>query len=99
MSRRRREHGHNQGGNGSHRPQRRRPFALRAVLFLGKLALLIFLLPVLLLLMFFFAFALPSHASGQVVGKFFDRVLDWLVGPESQEIIVTGKRRKGFLKF
>ena len=87
------------GGNRNHRPQHRRPFALRAVLFVMKLAVLIVALPVLLLMMFFFAFALPTHASGHVVARFFDRVMDWLVGPKSQEFIITGKRRGGFLKF
>ena len=67
------------------------------MIFVAKLGLLLLVLPLLLVLMF--AFLLPSHASGRVVASLFDRVLDWLVGPESQEIIVTGKRRRSFLKF
>jgi hypothetical protein len=92
MSRRRHKNRH-------HRPRSARSFALRAVIFLCKLALLIMVLPFLLALMFVFAFLLPGQASGRVVGSLFDRVLDWLVGPESQEIVVTGKRRRPFLKF
>jgi hypothetical protein len=72
---------------------------LRAALFVLKLGLLILILPILLGIMFFFAFTLPQHASGHVVGRFFDRIMDWLVGPESQEIILTRQRRRGFLKF
>ncbi len=82
------------------RPQRyRRPFALRALIFIAKLALLMAVLPFLLALMFALAFLLPGPASGRVVGSLFDRMLDWLVGPESQEIVVTGNRRRPFLKF
>ena len=92
MSRRRHRRSH-------HRPRSRPPFALRAVIFIAKLGQLLLLLPFLLVLMFAFAFLLPSHASGRVVASLFDRALDWLVGPESREIIVTGKRRHGFLKF
>jgi len=91
--------GHHPGGKRNHRPHRRRPFALRAVLFIVKLAMLVVLLPLLLMLMFFFAFALPTHTSGHVVSRLFDRILDWLVGPESQEIVISGKRHRGFLKF
>lgn len=89
----------------SHRRSRRRPpryhrpFALRALIFVAKLAILIMVLPSLFALMLLFAIFLPSHASGRVVASLFDRVLDWLVGPESQEIVVTGKRRRAFLKF
>lgn len=72
---------------------------MRALIFVAKLALLIAVLPFLLALMFAFAFLLPSHASGRVIGSLFDRVLDWLIGPESQEIVITGKRRHPFLKF
>ena len=60
---------------------------------------LIAVLPFILALMFAFAFLLPGHASGRVVGSLFDRVLDWLVGPESTEFIVTNKRLRGFLGF
>lgn len=92
MSRRRHKNRH-------HHPQSRRQFTLRAVIFLCKLALLIMVLPLLLALMFVFAFLLPGQASGRVVGSLFDRVLQWLIGPESQEITITGKRRRPFLKF
>lgn len=80
-------------------PRYHRPFALRALIFIAKLALLIMVLPFLLALMFAFALLLPGQASGRVVASLFDRILDWLVGPESQEIVVTGKRRRSFLKF
>jgi len=92
MSRRRHKNRHR-------RPHCARPFAPRAVIFLFKLAPLIMVLPLLLALMFIFAFLLSGDASGRVVGSLFDRVLQWLIGPESQEIIVTGKRRRPFLKF
>lgn len=81
------------------RPRGRTPFVLRAVLFVGKLGLLILILPLLLVIMFVLAFTLPAHASGHVVARFFDRIMDWLVGPEAQEIVVTNKRPRGFLKF
>lgn len=81
------------------RPQGRTPIVLRAILFVGKLGLLILILPLLVVIMFVLAFTLPAHASGHVVARFFDRIMDWLVGPEAQEIVVTNKRPRGFLKF
>ena len=82
------------------RPSRsHRPFALRALIFIAKLALLMVILPFLFALMFALAFLLPGNASGRVVASLFDRALDWLVGPESTEFIVTNKRRRGFLDF
>lgn len=80
-------------------PRYQRPFALRALIFAAKLALLIAVLPFLLALMFAFAFLLPGQTSGRVVASLFDRVIDWLMGPASHEIIITGKRRCSFLGF
>ena len=56
-------------------------------------------LPFLLALMFMFAFLLPSPVSGRVVGSLFERLLQWLIGPEFQERVITNKRRRGFVKF
>ena len=74
--------------------RRRQPPTFRVVVFPAKLALLPLLLPAVFALMVVLGFMLPPQASGRVVGSLFDRVLDWLMGPESQEFVISGKRRR-----
>ena len=78
----------------ANRPQHR--LVLRAVVFVVKLALLLAALP--FAFMLFFALSIVL-GRGEIMVLIAERALDWLLGPKSQEFVVTGKRRRGFLEF
>ena len=90
----RRRHRH-RGPPGQNRAAR--PFIVRLGIFIAKIAIILVLGPFVLLLSVFLGFVLPHGAGGHVVTELFSRLFDRLFGPNAQEIIVSGKRHRGFL--
>lgn len=93
---RRRHRSRRQNGGPPRKSKAARPLIVRLLVFLVKILIVVMLSPFVLVFSMFMGLVLPNGAGAHVVSEMFSRLFDRLFGPNAQEFIFTGKRRRGF---